>query len=314
MLFMVNNLDAQKGTIPPISHHFFVEITEQNKAYVLKAGQFELQQNGHFKKHFLADTETDWDKFWTVFHNAYKTRAVENKADVMFYIHGYWSGSLFQLDKNLRYSDDFYIHNRDSPIALTLTVIWHRYYMPYKYTRDLCKSRAEAFAPCFWASILKTRTLLGEQTLNGKTHLLCHSMGNYFLEKMLPLKPTTDEPLFQEFVMAAADVQDDFYEKQSAVMAALSHRTLALNNLKDRSLTISKWLNRQSRLGKHPPQYFNNKYASIYATEVSRVQDVKNFIGYINQHQHHHLSNRVGHYLRGVFRGEKTVAVLLKGY
>lgn len=312
MFFMRNHVNAQIEAMTTVSNHFFIEITEQNNAYAFKAGQFETTQNGHFKKHFLADTKTDWEAFWTVFQAAYQRKALENKADVLFYIHGFWSGSTFQLDKNLRYSNDIYVQNPNSPIALTITVIWHRDYKTYRHTRGLCKNRAEAFAPCFWSSILKTRKLLNEEDLEGKTHLLCHSMGNYFLENMLPLKPTTDKPLFQELVMAAADVKDDFYEQQNSIIAALSYRTLALNNQNDRSLTISKWLNQHTRLGKHPPQYFNNKYASVFATEVSGVGDVKNVMGYINQHQHHQLSKKVIYYLSGVFKGEKTVEVLVR--
>lgn len=297
-------------TKPTVSNHFFIEITEQNKAYVLKAGQFESQNKAYFTKNYLANTEAEWAQFWLVFQNAYQANALDSKADVLLYIHGYFSGSTFQLNKILGKSNNYYTLNPNSSIALTLTVIWHTDYRLYNYTRRLCKNRAEVFAPSFWSAVLTLRDLLNERGLAGKTHLMCHSMGNYFLEKMLPVKPKADKPLFQEFVMAAADVRDDFYEKQHLTIGRLSHRTLAINNRKDFALAVSKWLNRQARLGKYPPQYLHNKYASIFATDVSEVRDVESVIGWFNQHLHHQASKKVILYLSRVFKGEKTVEVL----
>jgi hypothetical protein len=302
--------DTHTPIKPKTSSHFFIEITEQNNACVFKAGQFEAPQSGHFKKNYLAQTEAEWTQFWPIFQAAYQAKALENKADILFYIHGYLSGNPFQLNRTLQKSNNWYTKNHQSSIALTLTIIWHTAYRPYNYSRNLCKKRAGTFAPSFWATIFKIKTLLKGQGLGGKVHLMCHSMGNYFLETMLPTKPTAHEPLFQEFIMAAADVRDDFYDKQHGVISRLSHRTLALNNRKDFALAVSKWLNHHARLGVYPPQYLHNKYAAIFATEVGEVQDVVSLVGRFNQHLHHQVSKQVIQYLNQVFKGGEMMEVL----
>jgi Alpha/beta hydrolase of unknown function (DUF900) len=294
----------------PNSPHFFIEIAEQNKTFVLRAGQFHLDAKGYFTKHFLAENGEIWEEFWLVFQKNYPFLATENKADVLFYVHGLWSGSDFQVLKNLKWQNDFYTQNLNSPIAVTISIIWHTGYRPYYFTRYLCKKRAKAFASFFWNFTYKMKSFLKNQRFNGENHLLCHSMGNYFLENMLQYKPNTEGPLFKEFVMAAADVGNDFIEKYPLEIQYLSHRTLALNNQNDRSLSVSKWLNQQTRLGKHPPPYFKEKEPFLYATEVSGVRDVTNIIGLFNQHQHHQVSEKVKVYLCGIFRGEKMVEVL----
>jgi Alpha/beta hydrolase of unknown function (DUF900) len=291
-------------------NHFFIEITEQNKSFVLKAGVFQLDENGRFKKRFLSENETDWTNFLLIFQEAYALKSLENKADILFYIHGLWSGSPLQTGKNIKRFNNFYTQDPQSSVALTVSVIWHSGYSSYFLTRRLCKKRAVAVGENFWHFIEKNKNLLDKTGKKGKMHLVCHSMGNYFFENILPFKPVLKQTLFQELVMAAADVGDCFYEKQEANLQNLSERILVLNNKKDRSLSISKWLNRQTRLGKHPPQYFNEKYASVYATEVSGVKDVKNKVGLLNQHQHHQVSTTVKLYLRDVFNGKKTVEIL----
>jgi hypothetical protein len=286
---------------------FFIEIIEQNKSFMLKAGEFQLDEKGRFKKRFLTENETDFTKFLLIFQETYALKRLENKADILFYIHGLWSGSPMQSGKNIERFNNFYTQDPQSSIAITVSLIWHSGYTSYFLTRYLCKKRALAVGKKFWYLIEKTNNLLEKTSRSGKMHLVCHSMGNYFLENILPFKPVFNQPPFQELVMAAADVGDCFYGKQEALLHNFSERILILNNKKDRSLSVSKWLNRQTRLGKHPPQYFTKKYASVYATEVSGVKDVKNKVGLLNQHQHHQVSTTVKLYLRDVFNGRAII-------
>jgi hypothetical protein len=291
-------------------NHFFIEIAELNKTFVLKTGVFQLDEKGRFKKRFLSEHESDFTKFWQVFQENYKELSTENKADVLFHIHGLWSGSTIQTRKNIERFNNFYTQDHESSIVVTVSIIWHSGYNSYFLTRYLCKKRALSVGRNIWDFILRIKEMLDKMSENGKMHLVCHSMGNYFLENILPFKPVFNQMIFQELVMAAADVGDCFYERLHSSILNLSERTLVLNNKKDRSLGVSKWLNRQTRLGKHPPQYFAKKYTSIYATEVSGVKDVKNKVGLFNQHQHHQVSTTVKLYLREIFKGGETVEIL----
>jgi hypothetical protein len=295
----------------PTPSHFFIEIMEQNKSFILKAGVFQLDEKGRYKKRFLTENETDWTDFLLIFQQTYALKSVENKADILFYIHGLWSGSSMQTGKNIKRFNNFYTQDPQSSVALTVSVIWHSGFSSYFLTRHLCKKRAVVVGESLWKFIEKTKDMLEKTGKNGVNHLVCHSMGNYFLENILTFKPVFNKPIFQELVMAAADVGDCFYERLQTPIRHISERVLVLNNKKDRSLSISKWLNRQTRLGKHPPQYFTEKYASVYATEVSGVKDVKNKVGLFNQHQHHQVSTTVKLYLRGVFNGEEIVEILI---
>ena len=284
--------------------HFFIEITQAGKAYALKAGSLTSHNRWYFKKNYISENESDWADFWTVFQKAYKENACKNKADVLTYIHGYCAGTGLHFAKNLHQMNVNYVKNAHSPIALTFTVIWHTSFPLYHYCRQMCETRAKIMAPSFWASILKIDENVKNTAFKGKLHLLCHSMGNYFLENMLTAKPTSRGVLFQESIMAAADVEANFFETHYPTIGSLSHRFLALNNRKDRSLIVSNWLNRNKRFGNRPPQYWDNKYPNVYATDVADVSDVKDMLSLFNQHAHYQASASVMQYLNGIFKGD----------
>lgn len=290
-------------------NHFFIEIKNQGNGYALQAGSLESINRFYCKKHYLTQKDMDWDVLWSAFQKAYTQNSREKKADILVYIHGLWGDRRGYFANNLHQSDINYIQNPDSPIAATFTIIWHTPIPHYTYCRKKCAVIAQFFTPHFWSFVEKMQNDLTEMSNSGKIHLLCHSMGNHFLETMLP-KAQFEKPIFQEFVMAGADVSTDFFEKHNTQLQRLSNRVIVLNNKKDRLLVISTWLNRKKRLGNTPPQYLNEKYPSVFAVETSHVRDVKTIMGWLHQHAHYHTSERVMLFLSKAFKGQAALKLL----
>ena len=294
------------------SKHFFIEIKNRQNGFSIQTGSLESVNQFYYKKKYFKENEGNFTSFYAEFQKTYSDCVAENKADILVYIHGLWSDRHSYFSKNLYQSEMHYIQNPESPIALTLTIIWHTPHLSYLYCRKKCATIAQYFAPYFWESVLQIKDSINKTPFNGKLHLLCHSMGNHFFETLLSATPSVNEPIFQELVMAAADVDADFFDTHYETITDLSQRILVLNNEKDRLLSFSKWLNRVKRLGNTPPQYLNEKYATVFATETSSVRDVRSLISFLNQHAHYQASASVMQYLNAVYKGKPFISHITK--
>lgn len=282
--------------------HFFIEIVNQKQGFAFKAGILETLNRSNYRKKYLAETADDFDVFYQILEENYHQNTSKNKADLLVYIHGLWGDRRGYFANNLHQSDVHYVQNLESSVAFTLSIIWHTHYPSYWYCQKKCKIIAENFAPFFWKNTLKMQEMASKTTFLGKMHLLCHSMGNYFFENMLVTKPQTTQPIFQEIVLAAADVDADFMEKQDAVLKSVGHEIVVLNNRKDRLLWLSKWANWRARLGNQTPQYFDEKKPNFRIIEVSKSQDVRGLLSRLNQHAHYHASYDAISQLNCVFK------------
>ena len=282
--------------------HFFIEIVNQKQGFAFKAGVLETLNRSNYGKKYLVETAEDFDVFYQILEENYRQNASKNKADLLVYIHGLWGDRRGYFANNLHESDVHYAQNSESSVAFTLSIIWHTHYPSYWYCQKKCKIIAENFAPFFWKNTSKMQEIVSKMPFSGKMHLLCHSMGNYFFEKMLPSSSQLTQPIFQEIVLAAADVADDFMEKQDSALKSIGHEIVVLNNQKDRLLWLSKWANWRSRLGNQTPQYFDEKKSNFRIIEVSKIQDVRGLLSRLNQHAHYHASYDVLSQLNGVFK------------
>ena len=285
-----------------MARHFFIEIINQKQGFAFKAGILETLNRSNCRKKYLAETADDFDVFYQILEENYHQNTSKNKADLLVYIHGLWGDRRGYFANNLHQSDVHYVQNLGSSVAFTLSIIWHTHYPSYWYCQKKCKIIAENFAPFFWKTMLKTAEITSKTPFSGKMHLLCHSMGNYFFENMLVTKPQMTQPIFQEIVLAAADVAADFMEKQDTVLKSVGHEVVVLNNRKDRLLRLSKWANWRARLGNQAPQYFDEKVPNFRIIEVSKTQDVRGLLSRLNHHAHYHASCDVLSQLNRVFK------------
>jgi esterase/lipase superfamily enzyme len=277
--------------------HFFIEIKETPQGFVIQRGTIESVNALVHKKNYSTQSDEAFDK---ALQDVFKT---SGKKDALIFIHGLWAYSrpmayhLLQFDKHV-------IQKTDSNIAFTLNIIWHTPMPSYFISRRQCKRLALGIASVFWNSM---DNLLKIKDLEPRLHLLCHSMGNYFFENLIQNKPSHNSKVFEQILLVAADVNIDFFKTYINIMKILTKRVVLLNNKNDVLLKVSRYLNRMSRLGIAPPQYFEDFQPFLKATEISQVRDVKNVIALSGQHIYYNASVKVLNYIKSLLEGGEVL-------
>jgi esterase/lipase superfamily enzyme len=279
--------------------HFFIEIKETSKGFVIKRGTIESVNAFIHKKNYTTQSDEFFDE---AFQDTFKT---SGKKDALIFIHGLWAYGR-PLAYHLRQFDKHVVQKTDSNIAFTLTIIWHTPIPSYILSRRQCKRLALAIAPQFWKTV---DNLLEIKDLEPRLHVLCHSMGNYFFENLIQTKHLTNTA-FEQILLVAADVNIDFFENNITRIKALTKRVVLLNNKNDILLGVSRYLNRMRRLGKGAPQYFEPFEPFVKATEISRVKDVRNLIALGGQHIHYNASVKVLNYIKSLLEGGEVEDII----
>jgi Alpha/beta hydrolase of unknown function (DUF900) len=272
--------------------HFFIEIKESSKGFVIKRGVIKSVNALMHKKTYSTESDELFDES---LRDAFKAA---NKKDALIFIHGLWAYGR-PLAYHLRQFDKHIVQKTDSNIAFTLNIMWHTPMPSYILSRRQCKRLALALAPQFWQTI---DNLLKIKDLEPRLHVLCHSMGNYFFENLIQTKPL-NKKAFEQTLMVAADVDIDFFDTHINSMNTLTKRVVLLNNKNDLLLGVSRYLNRVPRLGKGAPQYFEPFGPFVKATEISSVKDVRNLIALGGQHIHYNASAKVLGYIKLLLEG-----------
>ena len=282
-------------------NHFFIEIKENRSGFSIQSGKLQVVNASQYKKEY--QKQHSIEDFMRLIQAAYSQ--CERK-DGLIFIHGVWAYGR-PLAYHLSQFERHIFQKPDSTIAFTLNIIWHTPPPSYAKSRKQCQRLAVEIAPVFWKLM---DNLLKIKELDANLHLLCHSMGNYFFENLMESKPDYNEKVFNQIIMAAADVDVDFFSKQLPLMQALTQRVILLNNRHDVLLGVSRYLNQARRLGNAPPQYFAPFSPFVSATEIGSVRDVRNLIALGGQHIYYNASAKVMAYLGGLLKGENPDELL----
>ncbi len=213
-------------------------------------------------------------------------------SDVMVFIHGYnvsWEeavGSALSLQLTLN------VHRSKEDGSLVVVLFsWpsEGSMMPFAaYKSDRCDARDSGKA--VGRALLKLRHFLAqlhkdaadnnEELCNNDLHLLCHSMGNYVLQKSLQNKligysgDGVLPRMFQHVFLCAPDVNDDVFESgkgMSRLHEMTRHATIYYNR-GDIAMTTSKYTkNLQERLGgsgNAHPALVHNKVHQVDCSEI----------------------------------------------
>jgi Alpha/beta hydrolase of unknown function (DUF900) len=272
--------------------HFFIEIKKTNNGFSIEKGSLSVVNSFRHKKKYVSQAD---ELFEEMLSQALKD---SGKRDVLIFIHGVWAYGR-PLAYHLRQFDKHLLQKTDSNIAFTLNIIWHTPIPSYIRSRRLCRLLALKIAPVFWQTMDHLLIING---LQPRRHLLCHSMGNYFFENLLASRPSNQQ-IFEQILLVAADVDVDFCKKYADDMKALTRRVVLINNINDVLLKVSRYLNRVRRLGIAPPQYFEDFHPFLSATEISQVGDVRNVIALSGQHIYYVASVKVLNYIKSLLEG-----------
>jgi Alpha/beta hydrolase of unknown function (DUF900) len=221
--------------------HYFIEILPDD---TIAYGIIEnLTKTNHHKKYI----ETN-EAFYSILQNDINTPSVlENKTLIFF--HGWLT------DRHRRFSR--YVHGLHEQYILTksvnrtITIIWHTGYKSYGKSRKKVEVLSQVFQADFNDFTAFMHLLQANTALKSRFYLLCHSMGNYLFQQLF--KHIHDpKPCFQEYILAAPDLDCDVFEKGKDFenLYQMISKTTILRHENDRTLKISSFLLSKKRLGR----------------------------------------------------------------
>jgi esterase/lipase superfamily enzyme len=226
------------------------------------------------------EIEADKNSSYRFFHNL--KRVMMNSTDILIYIHGYnvnWNEAVGSA-LALQYMLNSQRKKEDREIMVVLFT-WpsNGSMMPFTaYKSDRADARDSGKA--VGRAMLKLKDFLGtlrsdaklekEKLCNQDIHLLCHSMGNYLLQKGLENKfigysgGSVLPRLFKHIFLCAADVKDDVLEEHNGMsqLHELASNVTVYYNQGDMGMYTSKFTkNMSERLGQvgnaHPALVHN---------------------------------------------------------
>lgn len=203
---------------------------------------------------------------------------MEAGADTLVYVHGY-NTSFRDAVEAARAIHDRYTAR---PLAVVL-FSWPSdgSMMPWvAYQRD--RRDAETAGPAFGRAFLKTRDFLASiprrRRCDHKIHLMAHSMGNHVLQfalrDIVELQPTGLPRLFDQVVLAAADVDSNAFDRDYKLgrLPEICSRVTVYCNRGDLALAMSDLTKgNPERLGHDGPAHPHTLPAKVVAVDAGDV-------------------------------------------
>jgi esterase/lipase superfamily enzyme len=210
-----------------------------------------------------------------------KTSKNKEKADVLFFIHGF-NTDLEGVRSNFLTLNEKYVDNPESPVKHVVIFTWpgRAPKIPFHYHDD--KKDAIRSGEALARGIEKLKDFLSEFLVKAKNdachrriHLMVHSMGHRVLKHML-LQLKMIPELFYEILLIAADIEYDIFDKGNVYYNALDlgNRIHIYYHEKDHALGISKFTkNFNNRLGQYGRKIIDPGLHDVFDINVSHTTD-----------------------------------------
>lgn len=203
-------------------------------------------------------------------------------------IHGIWGDLHFAWNEMIQnLSQDVYSTD-DGKKKVMLSIIWDssiNYFTGVKIARN----KGDFLGPFF----KELTGLLGEEI---DLNMLCHSMGNRIFQHMILSSGLIDEEkvVIDHYISAGADLESNIFDEGQplhGVDKIVGDFTIYVHN-NDRSLKMSKLVNKNRRLGLHglDPYRMPENFRLI---DVSTITDHRNFITSMSNHRYFYMSPTV---------------------
>ncbi len=272
--------------------HYFIEILPDD---TIAYGIIEnLTKTNHHKKYFESKKA-----FYTVLQNdisspaefsGLKTSVLEDKTLVFF--HGWLTDRHRRFSRYVNGLHEQYILTKS--VNRTITIIWHTGYKTYGKSRKKVESLAQVFQADFTYFTAFMHLFQVNYELKSRFYLLGHSMGNYLFQLLFSYI-REPKPCFQEYILAAPDLDCDVFEKDKDFenLHKMVYKTTILRHENDRTLRVSSFLLSKKRLGRYglitdTPEIsgLNPSVKTINVTHFKRTKGLKDrFTHHLYFHQ-----------------------------
>ncbi len=256
------------------------------------------------------------------FKALYDDMATDKKNnDTLFFIHGFNCGYKC-LVENLLDLDRIFVKNRANPIARIVAFSWPSNNMLTEYRKDQADAgyAGIALARGYHKLLKFFSDFVKNKDCENNIHVLCHSMGNQVLERMvkeITTSPLPVAPVFKEIVLAAPDIDNDALEPGKPLyrITDFCQRVHIYFHKSDDALKISdKTKNKTNRLGLTGPTRPLELRMNVNVVEASEIKDSEGIKEKLIDHWYYKNSETVADDIRQVFSGVHTEKIKGREY
>ena len=249
--------------------------------------------------------------------------ASAKKKDTLIFVHGYKNNEK-KLHDSIATMNQLFVKNPGCSIGRIVYLAWPSNGRLLEYRDDA--EDAERSGVTFGAAYLKLLKFFRENIYShlrsdhtctvedvlcgGNLHLMCHSMGNRVLEKMIETinikYPNDISPVFKEIILTGADIDYTTLEFPNPLHKLIDYceRVTVLFHRNDNALKISSTTkNPFKRLGNFGPRDVKNIGQTVACIDVTKYK-TKGFDDNLINHWYHFNSPQVVDLLRDIFNGE----------
>ena len=306
-------LSAQYFNLPEgEAKMYFIELSQTSDSSYQLQFQIDIVKDGK-EQRFLTST---LDTFLVILlQDLYQ--AEEYKNDLLVFIHGMWGSKKMIFRNTVGELMQAYVHPQHSKIKRIISVQWPGNEWSYRKNKEQAELISNELSKVM-TQLFRTTQIINH--LNYKSsvdvHLMCHSLGNYVLEKMTEKMDTYEfnYPLVDELILAAPDL-DVFAMEEGMTMrniSKLSNRAHIYFNRKDLTLKVSKDLNDRGRMGLTGVSRNTKTIPRVYYVDVTAVNDDINFSAKLSKHFYYRTSPTITNDMLEVLNGRNISEFTLR--
>lgn len=272
------------------SQNLFIEIDVADQGDdLVRYGRIVYNEDLSPKRHYFEGANKR-DMFMDTLAKDLSELPVE-KRNTLFYIHGMWAYKWSFLKGNHKKMQKDMWANTANPNGMVVTVIWHCK-VNYFENRKMALQSGKILSPL----IRQIHDVTESASTESSTNYLIHSMGHRVFQNIWEGHLKKDMSYRAErIVMAGADIEPNSFEQGEilANIGYLSDNILIYVHNNDRTLGMSKILNKEDRLGMHGILDLDKVSNSILLVDVSVVNDNEDPPSKFSNHRYFYMSPTV---------------------
>lgn len=275
ILFFHTNLNAK--TV----EQFFIKISPNQE--LVNCGKLKVSKSKTRFEYFVKDKKVDiitpgealeWIN--DSIHQKYSS-----DAKVLFFIHGFWGSLPFAIHRTAKEFSKNYFKNEASKTVAIVHIVWNANDIYYRTSINNIAKSDLALSRVFNNIPLK---------IQFQNSLMCHSMGNRFLHQTLVNQKVTVN--FDKLILMAPDLDYRKYENNPNLFGNLATSVVVFYHKKDKTLKMSKGINKIERLGRLNKSVIAENIDFIDCTSI---RDIKSLSDSVMKHLYFLTSKTVQH-------------------
>ena len=246
---------------------------------------------------------TSIDSFLMLLTQDIQKQPLDN-SDLLFYFHGMFGGQPANYNYTLLDFKERYLDKENSSMCRVIGYRWPAQNAAYIRNKEVAYQIADTLSDNFNHLVSAIR----EE--DNKVNVIANSLGAELLKEMLKyeLQRDTNQLQLNQVIISAPDLVDTAIESDEIMSMAvdLCHRITVYYSQKDFTLTISKNLNKENRLGLNGPSSNTEGNDKICYVEVTDISDEKNLAWKMTGHSYVRASDIISRDMLSAMMGEEA--------